>query len=297
MLGLVISCMIWYIGLDQWMEDAVVSISTNAALGRIIHAGILENAEMGPNMRLMAGYTFVYTLEGTADYRDANGLKSRIGPGDLIIVFPKLPHNYNASPGSRWKQIYFMVDSPMIELWQKLGYLDPSRPIHRAEPVEYWYKKVLSLFKDYQSPRPRTSILDILQFQQILAEILLAEESDAISQHDRVWAEEACKILEGLTMQRKPIPKIAQKMGMPYEGFRKRFARIMGLSPTQYQNKRIIDRACRLMQETNLSNKEIAYQLGFCDEFHFSHRFKQIMGRSPKEFRRTLPIRTSFRNS
>jgi AraC-like DNA-binding protein len=274
----------------------VISISTDAALGRIIHAGILENAEMGPSMRIMAGHTFVYTLEGTADYRDANGIKCTIGPGDLIFVFPNLPHNYNASPGSRWKQIYFMVDSPMVTLWQKHGYLDPARPIHHAEPIDFWFKRFLPLFKDYQSPRPRASIIDILQFQQILAEILLAEESDTISKHDLAWAEEACKILDSFTMHRKPIPKIAQKMAMPYEGFRKRFTRIMGLSPTQYQNKRIIDQACRLMQETNLSNKEIAYQLGFCDEFHFSHRFKQITGRSPKEFRRTLPIRTSFKN-
>ena len=45
------------------------------------------------------------------------------------------------------------------------------------------------------------------------------------------------------------------------------------------------------MQEQNLTNKEIAYRLGFCDEFHFSHRFKQIMGKSPQRFRRSIPSR------
>ncbi|NLE28758.1 MAG: AraC family transcriptional regulator [Phycisphaerae bacterium] len=272
-------------------------ISAKTGLGRIRNAGILENADMGPNFRLMAGYTFVYTLEGTADYHDANGLKRTIVPGDLIIVFPNLPHNYNASPGSRWKQIYVMVESPMLTLWKKHGYIHPAHPIHHAEPIDFWFKKFLPLYKNDQSPKLKTSLVDLLQFQQILAQILLAEESDGISEYDLDWAQNACQILERFTEQRKPIPKIARKLGMSYESFRKRFTRIMGLPPTQYQNKRLIDQACRLMQETDYSNKEIAYRLNFCDEFHFSHRFKQITGRSPKEFRRTLPIRTTARGT
>jgi AraC-like DNA-binding protein len=246
----------------------------------------------------MAGHTFVYTLEGTADYRDTNGFKCRVIPGDLIFVFPNLPHNYNASSGSQWKQIYFMVESPMFSLWQKQGYIDPARPIHHAEPIDYWYKKFLALYKNCRQPNPRACALDILNLQQILAEILFAEESDAISRRDLAWAQNACELLDSRTLQhRKPIPKIAQKLAMPYESFRKRFTRLIGLSPVQYQNKRIIDHACRLMQETNLSNKEIAWQLGFCDEFHFSHRFKHVTGRSPKDFRRTLPIRTPSRGA
>ncbi len=120
---------------------------------------------------------------------------------------------------------------------------------------------------------PGASILDMLQRQQILAEMLLSEESDAISHHDQDWLKNACEILDRLMLNRKPIPKIAKMLGMSYESFRKRFTRLLGMSPSQYHNKRIIDRACRLMQESNLSNKEIAWQLGFCDEFHFSHRF------------------------
>lgn len=43
------------------------------------------------------------------------------------------------------------------------------------------------------------------------------------------------------------------------------------------------------MQQTDLSDKQIAAELGFCDEFHFSRRFKQITGRSPRAFRSGLP--------
>jgi AraC-like DNA-binding protein len=246
---------------------------------------------MGPNMRVLSSYTFVYTLEGNASYQNLSGLQRDIGPGDLIFVFPNQPHNYNPKPNTQWKQIYFMVDSPMVSLWQETGYLDPARPIHHAEPVEYWFKKFHEVYIGYQHYHSSGEVLAVLQVQQLLAEILFAEESDLVSKCDLLWADKACELLGKYALHRTSVQMIAEKMDMSYECFRKRFTRILGVSPTQYQNRQVIDQACRLMQGTNLSNKEIAYRLGFCDEFHFSHRFKQITGRSPREFRRTLPVR------
>jgi AraC-like DNA-binding protein len=133
--------------------------------------------------------------------------------------------------------------------------------------------------------------------QQVLTEILIAEDNDTLSRHDLAWSQKACDLIGATALEQIPMPKIARDMGMTYESFRKRFTRLAGMSPTHYRNKRIVDRVCRLLQETNLSVKEIAYRLGFCDEFHFSHRFKKITGRSPSEYRRTLPTRTSPRTT
>ena len=47
-----------------------------------------------------------------------------------------------------------------------------------------------------------------------------------------------------------------------------------------------LDRACELLQEPHLGLKEVAERCGFCDEFHFSRRFKQRLGLSPSDFRR-----------
>ena len=51
----------------------------------------------------------------------------------------------------------------------------------------------------------------------------------------------------------------------------------------------IIDRARKLIYEERLSNKELADWLGFCDEFHFSRRFKEATDQTPGGFRRSLP--------
>jgi AraC-like DNA-binding protein len=81
----------------------------------------------------------------------------------------------------------------------------------------------------------------------------------------------------------------ARALNISYESFRKKFAQLSGTSPNQYRLSRLMDRACELVYEGKLSNKEVADKLGFCDEFHFSRQFKRVTGFSPGELRKKLP--------
>jgi YesN/AraC family two-component response regulator len=49
-------------------------------------------------------------------------------------------------------------------------------------------------------------------------------------------------------------------------------------------NKIKIDKAKELMIEGNKRIKQVAYEVGFSDEFYFSRIFKKIEGISPAEF-------------
>ncbi len=53
----------------------------------------------------------------------------------------------------------------------------------------------------------------------------------------------------------------------------------MGVQPGRLQ----------LIYENRLDNAAISEQLGFCDAFHFSRRFKRITGMTTRDFRRSLP--------
>lgn len=57
----------------------------------------------------------------------------------------------------------------------------------------------------------------------------------------------------------------------------------------KYRLIRRIDRACELMQQGRLTDRQIAECLGFCDEFYFSRRFKQNTGKSPRPASRPCP--------
>lgn len=77
-------------------------------------------------------------------------------------------------------------------------------------------------------------------------------------------------------------------MGQSYDAFRKKYTRVTGHAPSHYMLNRQMEQAARLLIETNLSCDAIADQLGFCDQFHFSKRFKQHLGITPSKYRKRL---------
>lgn len=81
------------------------------------------------------------------------------------------------------------------------------------------------------------------------------------------------------------MTEVARSLGMSYESFRKKFAHRMGTPPSRYRQARMIEQACALLMRRSLSHRQIAEQLGFCDEFHFSKIFRKRMGFSPRAFR------------
>lgn len=64
----------------------------------------------------------------------------------------------------------------------------------------------------------------------------------------------------------------------------KAFKEITGYPVIGYFNKMKIDKAKELLVEGNKKVKEVAYELGYANEFYFSRTFKRIEGISPSEF-------------
>ncbi|NLE29151.1 MAG: AraC family transcriptional regulator [Phycisphaerae bacterium] len=267
-------------------------MTQSTPLGRVTLTGTnRRSTHRISTMRRYESYAISYCFEGDGFYRDANGLDVTIKPGDMILVFPQLAHMYGSRRGQWWSEYYLCFEGPVFDLWVKNGLLDMARPVLHLSPVDYWLGQFQSVRSETRTAVFRPSILEVCRLQQVLAEAIWSQEIGAISPRDMDWVSRACALLEEDLEREKKMPSVAKKLGCSYEGFRKRFTRIVGISPAKYRDTRIIERACRLMQEQNLTNKEIAYRLGFCDEFHFSHRFKQIMGKSPQRFRRSIPSR------
>ena len=67
--------------------------------------------------------------------------------------------------------------------------------------------------------------------------------------------------------------------------FCKLFKEYFNLSPWQYVLQSRLNKASTLLFENNLSIKEIAFSVGFEDEFYFSRIFKKHFGLSPNKYK------------
>ncbi len=83
-----------------------------------------------------------------------------------------------------------------------------------------------------------------------------------------------------------PIRVELATLGYSYGHVLKRFKAHCGITPIEYLTALRIERAQRLLRETDLTVTEIGYQLGIDNPAYFTRLFKQNVGVSPKAYRR-----------
>jgi AraC family transcriptional regulator len=84
---------------------------------------------------------------------------------------------------------------------------------------------------------------------------------------------------------RLALGDLAKEVGMSYFHFSRAFKQSMGSSPTQYIAERRVDRARKLLEETDQPIAEIALRAGFSSQSHFTTTFHKMAGVTPKTFR------------
>ena len=81
------------------------------------------------------------------------------------------------------------------------------------------------------------------------------------------------------------LDKISQTLLMSPYHFAHAFRQAVGLAPHRYVIKCRIDRAKSLLRETDLSVSEIAHQVGYPNQSHFSVAFHKVTGQTPRRYR------------
>jgi AraC-like DNA-binding protein len=259
--------------------------NVSSPLGRITLVGFGVRQSLAlEKPRVLGQYALVYLVDGRGRYEDANGHRKNLEPGDVLILFPDLAHRYNPLPGTQWVTTYLCFQGPIFDLWLKHGLLDPFKPIHHAEPVDLWARRLESI-GDAMRAGSAPPLLNICLLQQLLAEILAGAGRSVSYRNDLQWVARASGLIDANLLGSQDWKEVADQLGLSVESFRKRFTRLFGQPPARYRMGRLIDRACALMQNRNVKDRQIAETLGFCDEFYFSRRFKAITGQSPRQFR------------
>jgi transcriptional regulator GlxA family with amidase domain len=81
------------------------------------------------------------------------------------------------------------------------------------------------------------------------------------------------------------IVEIAQQFGISQRSLTRRFKAATGIRATQYWQQLRIETAKDLLSASNLSIQEIAIQVGYQDQGHFTRLFKQSLSLTPTDYR------------
>ena len=230
--------------------------------------------------RIYGMYAMVLILDGGGRYRDRRGVDRRLKAGDLVVVFPELPHQYGPEPGDKWDEIFIAFEGAAFEGWRGHGF-DPAHPVWSLATDGEWARRFADLLRMPTGTRAEACEA-AGAMHRLIADALAARPLGAED-----WLETAREGLGG-GMGALSLQAIAANAGLGYETFRKAFRAATGESPARYRRRQRLGQAALMMQRKDLSLEMIAGALGFCDAFHLSKAFKREFGRSPTEHRAGL---------
>jgi transcriptional regulator GlxA family with amidase domain len=104
--------------------------------------------------------------------------------------------------------------------------------------------------------------------------------------------EALCEWIESNLHDSIKVPDMAQREHMSLRSFQRRFFDVMGLAPLKYLQLRRIERAKKLLRESDLKIESLIVEVGFSDSAAFRKLFFRELGVTPNEYRMRMRIRS-----
>ncbi|MBV8864722.1 MAG: helix-turn-helix domain-containing protein [Acidobacteriaceae bacterium] len=212
-----------------------------------------------------------------------------LSPAEVSVIAPQQPHV------GRWEQgtevVVFLVGPNLLESAadgvlrrHSFEVLSSQR---RAEPLIQ--QLAATVRREFHSPFG-VSRLYIESVGHVLAGHLLRQHAQTAQmrpEKDALSAAEVRRVSQFVEehIEHLSIEDLAGLLHMGPQRFTRSFKAATGQTPYQYVLQRRIEQAKRLLAHSRLTLAEIAYQLGFASQSHFTAVFHRATGLTPKGYR------------
>lgn len=238
-------------------------------------------------------YILIYCLDGHG-WININSKLNKINPNSYFIVPAHIPHNYGAKEGDPWS-IYWAHFTGILapKLYEKYCLKGPSKimiPEVIQVPFEErrinYFNGMISLLESGYS----TEIIEYtnVSLWQLLSSFIYHDFFSEIRHQNNGTniVNSVIRYMQKNLNQSISVNDLAKHVNFSTPYFYSLFKNETGYSPIHYFNHLKIQKACQFLSFTNLSIKEISFELGFNDPSYFSRLFKKLMELSPADYRK-----------
>jgi AraC-like DNA-binding protein len=243
--------------------------------------------------RVLKEYQLVYIAAGKGIFEAEAIGKVEVNPGTLFFIYPGTWHRFKPDEKSGWTEYWVGFEGHYANHLMNQDCFNPEKPLlhmgFNAEFINIFIQLIDTIKFGGLGSNQLAACLTIQLLGLVYASALLKAQS-----HNRktlLINNIKYSIHENLNSDISP-EELAANHNVSYAWFRKAFKEITGQSPGQYQLNLKIQKACRMLHETELSISEIAYQNGFESEYYFSRVFKNKMSKSPSNYRKEFILKT-----
>ncbi|HJC22112.1 MAG TPA: AraC family transcriptional regulator [Candidatus Eisenbergiella merdavium] len=218
------------------------------------------------------------------------GREYRPKAGDAYLLAAGKDHSYWADGERPWKKIWMNISGPLADALVA-GYGLADAVVFENCPVYAQFWEFLRVCRASGKNSRELSERAVLLFHEILLKLSenLRSARQRADGRERSAAEETAfqtkEYIDAHIYEKITMPELAQAASLSASQLSRIFRKVYGQSPYDYVLARKTDTACRLLLNTGMSVKEVAYRLGFADEHYFSNVFSKRTGLPPGRYR------------
>lgn len=166
------------------------------------------------------------------------------------------------------------------------------QPVERIKLTEMIQSYANSLLYYFENPSLVSDELIKLKVKELLLLLINSHYSENLASifGDMFSPQqvEFKNVIENHLFEDLSIEDLAIICGLSLSTFKRTFAKHFEESPKKYINRRRLEKAKDLLEQTDQRVSEIAYDCGFNDLGYFSKSFQAFYSMSPSEYRRAL---------
>lgn len=227
----------------------------------------------------------------------ADGRRSPIGNGALTFV-PSMRHHDFELGHESMEWVLVQIDPYLVEtVARQQGLSRLSRPFCAwPEPRELERIEALAGWLTETTKSPADSLNERIVELLLIAAARAREGPGSTDEERPGQLERLVPVLE--RMRARPAEHIgieaaAAMCRMSPAYFSRRFKKLLGMNFTEYGRVHRLHLAARRLATSRISVSEVAYGLGFSSASHFSARFLERFGMTPREYRNSAQRRAS----
>ena len=205
------------------------------------------------------------------------GFESDLKPGDLILLTPHTLNRFGGYKNKRFLEDNITFFGPVADMMAKAGVI-------RSGLYHIGQVRVLRVIQEYlKDPSIDNQIRGLLELQNFLVKLYL---ENAVTPPLHPMFEQMLASIRENPEKWWTVRELAEMCKCTPDHLRRLFLANTGTAPKLYIDRLKLTQAADMLLNTDMGICEIARTFGYMDPYHFSRRFKEILGVSPRSYRK-----------